>query len=69
MRDRDVIESELRLIAAIRRTAAETGMPMPTINLADELLDELPNAGESPTHVDGSKAANCPGDGASVTRR
>jgi hypothetical protein len=40
MRDLDVIESELRLIAAIRRTADEAGMPAPRIGPADELLDE-----------------------------
>jgi hypothetical protein len=40
MRAPDVIASELRLIAAIRRTAAERGAPMPRIRLADQLLDE-----------------------------
>jgi hypothetical protein len=40
MRDPHVTESELRLIAAIRRTAAEVIMPMPAIDLADELLGE-----------------------------
>jgi hypothetical protein len=40
VRDIGIIESELRLIAAIRRTAAETGMRAPRIGPADELLDE-----------------------------
>lgn len=40
MRDLDVIESELRLLAAVRRTAAELGAPAPRIGPADELLDE-----------------------------
>jgi hypothetical protein len=40
MRDLDVIESELRLLAAARRTAVEVGAPTPCIGLVDELLDE-----------------------------
>jgi hypothetical protein len=40
MREIDVIESELRLITAIRTTAVKAGMPMPTIALVDQLLDE-----------------------------
>jgi hypothetical protein len=36
----EVIASELRLIAAIRRTAAELGAPMPRIEPVDELLDK-----------------------------
>jgi hypothetical protein len=40
MRDVDVIESELRLIAAVRRTAAEVGAPPPRIGPIDQLLDE-----------------------------
>lgn len=39
MRDLEVIASKLRLIASIRRTAAEVGAPAPSIGLADELLD------------------------------
>jgi hypothetical protein len=38
MRDLEVIASELRLIAAIRRTGTEVGMPAPSIGLADEWL-------------------------------
>ena len=34
-----MIASKLRLIASIRRTAAEVGAPAPSIGLADELLD------------------------------
>jgi hypothetical protein len=40
MRALDVIESELRLIAAVRRTAAELDAPMPRIEPVDQLLDE-----------------------------
>lgn len=40
MRDRDTIASELRLLAAIRRSAREHGGPLPSIGPADELLDE-----------------------------
>ncbi len=40
MRDFDIIDSELRLLAAVRRTAAELGGPLPPIGLGDELLDE-----------------------------
>jgi hypothetical protein len=40
MRDLDIIESELRLIAAVRRTAVQVGAPAPRIDLVDELLDE-----------------------------
>ena len=40
MRDREPVDSELRLIAALRRTAADMGAPAPRIDVADELLDE-----------------------------
>jgi hypothetical protein len=40
MRDLDIIESELRLIAAVRRTAVQVGAPAPRIDLVDELLDD-----------------------------
>lgn len=39
-RDREVIDSELRLLAAVRRTVAEEGGPAPDISVVDELLDE-----------------------------
>jgi hypothetical protein len=38
--DLDVIASELRLLAAVRRTAAQVGMSAPRIGPVDELLDE-----------------------------
>lgn len=44
VRDRDVIDSELRLVAAVRRTCAELGGAMPTTAVLDRLLDER-NAG------------------------
>ncbi|BCO97660.1 hypothetical protein MINTM018_04300 [Mycobacterium intracellulare] len=40
MRDLETIDSELRLLAAVRRTAREGGYPMPTIRVIDGLLDE-----------------------------
>lgn len=44
VRDRDVIDSELRLVAAVRRTCAEMDGSMPTTAVLDGLLDER-NAG------------------------
>jgi hypothetical protein len=38
-RDRDTIDSELRLLAAVRRSIREHGME-PTSRLVDESLDE-----------------------------
>jgi hypothetical protein len=40
MRDLDVIDSGLRLIAALRQAARERGGPLPSTTYADELLDE-----------------------------
>jgi hypothetical protein len=40
VRDGDVIDSELRLVAAVRRTCAELGGAMPTTAVLDELLNE-----------------------------
>ena len=40
MRDRDIIDSELRLVAALRRAARERGGLLPSIGVADALLDE-----------------------------
>ena len=40
MRDIDTIDSELRLVAALRRAARERGVPLPSIDVADALLDE-----------------------------
>ena len=34
------IDSELRLVAALRRAARERGGPLPSIDVADALLDE-----------------------------
>ena len=39
-RDTDTIASELRLVAALRRAAREQGGPLPSIAVADALLDE-----------------------------
>lgn len=46
MRDRETIDSELKLVAAVRRTCAELGGAMPTTVVLDALLDER-NAGSS----------------------
>ncbi|EUA17556.1 MULTISPECIES: hypothetical protein [Mycobacterium] len=40
MRDLDVIDSELRVVAAVRRILTELGEPLPRITTMDELLDE-----------------------------
>ena len=40
MRDIDTIDSELRLVAALRRAARERGGPLPSIGVADAPLDE-----------------------------
>ena len=40
VRDWETIDSELRLLAAVRRTMREEGRPMPTTAPMDELLDE-----------------------------
>ena len=40
MRDIETIDSELRLVAALRWTARERGGPLPSIDVADALLDE-----------------------------
>jgi hypothetical protein len=40
MRDIDTIDSELCLVAALRRAARERGGPLPSIAVADALLDE-----------------------------
>jgi hypothetical protein len=40
MRDRETIDSELRLLAALRHAARERSGPLPSIDLADALQDE-----------------------------
>jgi hypothetical protein len=40
MRDLDTIDSELRLVTLLRRAARERGGPLPSIDVADALLDE-----------------------------
>jgi hypothetical protein len=39
-RDRETIDAELRLVAALRRAARERGGPLPSMAEADALLDE-----------------------------
>jgi hypothetical protein len=38
--DAATIDAELRLVAGLRRTARERGGPLPSIAVADALLDE-----------------------------
>jgi hypothetical protein len=40
MRDRETIDSELRLLAAVRRVCREKDGRVPSIGPVDELLDE-----------------------------
>jgi hypothetical protein len=40
VRDIETIDSELRLVAALGRAARERGGPLPSIDVADALLDE-----------------------------
>lgn len=40
MRDTEAIDSELRLVAAVRRVVREAGGPLPSIAPVDVLLDE-----------------------------
>jgi hypothetical protein len=40
MRDIETIDSELRLVAVLRQAAWEWGGPLPSIDVADALLDE-----------------------------
>ena len=44
--DIEAIDSELRLVAAVRRAARARGGPLPSIDVADALLDE--RGGHSP---------------------
>jgi len=39
MRDLDTIDSELQLVATLRRAARERGWPLPSIAVADALLE------------------------------
>ena len=40
MRDIETIDSELRLVADLRRAARKRGGPLPSIAVTDALLDE-----------------------------
>jgi hypothetical protein len=42
--DLATVDSELRLVAALRRAARERGGPLPSIAVVDALLDETPRA-------------------------
>lgn len=47
MRDRETIDSELRLLAAVRRALTDKGAPAPTMQPVDEPLDERRSRGMS----------------------
>ncbi|WP_036464600.1 hypothetical protein [Mycolicibacterium neoaurum] len=49
VRHSEIVESELRLAAAVRRALAEPGESMPSTTVLDELLDER-NAGRVVSH-------------------
>ena len=40
MRDLDTIDSELRLVATLRRAARKRGGPLPSVDVAEAGLDE-----------------------------
>jgi hypothetical protein len=40
VRDISIIDAELRSVAALRRAARDRGVPLPSIDVADALLDE-----------------------------
>lgn len=47
MRDRETIDSELRLVVAVRRFLLDIGEPLPSTTVLDELLDERTLGGVS----------------------
>ena len=49
MRGIDTIDAALRLVAALRRAAQERGGPLPSIDVADALLDERRELGQRAT--------------------
>ncbi|MGV0796194.1 hypothetical protein ABQF26_04450 [Mycolicibacterium elephantis] len=53
MRDRDTIDAEPRLIAAVRLAAADIGAPVPSIVPAHRLLDELLSVGGQADRLSG----------------
>jgi hypothetical protein len=55
MRDRETIDFELRLVAAFRRAARKRGGPLPSINLADALLDELGGLAANANELDATR--------------
>jgi hypothetical protein len=59
MRDIDTIDSELRLVAALRHAAGERGGPLPSIDVADALLDKRRELAEGLQPV--SLEASCRG--------
>jgi hypothetical protein len=49
VRDIETIDCELRLVAALRRAARERGGPLPSIGVADVLLDKRRELAEGAT--------------------
>lgn len=47
MRDQETIDSELRLLAAVRKLCREQGQTVPSMGPVDELLDERGELTES----------------------
>jgi hypothetical protein len=59
MRDIETIDSELRLVAALRRAARERGGPLPSTAPMDELLDErLAHLAAGPRYLSASYRGN-----------
>jgi hypothetical protein len=46
MRGIETIDSEPRLVATLRRAARERGGPLPSVDVADALLEERPELAE-----------------------
>jgi hypothetical protein len=56
VRDVGTIDSEMRLVAVLRRAARERGGPLPSINVADALLDERRELTERATTLSSVRA-------------
>jgi hypothetical protein len=54
VRDIETTDSELRLVAALRRAGRERGRPLPSIDVGDVLLHERRELGFPPTRCLGN---------------
>jgi hypothetical protein len=52
VRDRDTIDAELRIVAAVRRTVSDAGGPPPSAAVLDQLLDERLASHGTPSAAD-----------------